>query len=765
MTEPDFDRVSSSPAPEPSRNAVPEGYGTGPQVSAISRTPHLRDYVKVLYKRRWLVLPVFLIVALVTGVETYTAVSIYGASSKLLIETAEPKYTQFPDTANTSLTWSLEYLETQYDLLKSRSLARKTLDKLNLWEDMPPKNAPKSFSLMGAAMKPISWVTGLFRKEEPKPDRVDTSAADETVKQSRAIDALLGMLTVTPVRDSRVVTLTARSFDPELATKVVNAHATGFIEQNTEFKFQSSIDASNWLNDRLQEQRKEVDAAESALQKYREEHTSIPVEDSQNITVQKLAQLSTAYTEAKMARLQKEAVYNQLKAIDSDEAALAAFPAVLTNPTIQTQKSELAGLKRQEDELLLGGGGLDINHPKVKTLRTAIDSAEAKLKTEIGNIAKALRTDFEASLAQEKNLATALTAQKDEALTYSQESIQFGLLKREVDSARLIFQSLLQSAKETGISTQMRTTNVRIVDPAERPRSPISPNRSLNMTLGIFGGLVFGVVLAFFFEYFDDRIKNPEEIKAHLELPVLGLLPEVNGIPERAYPALATGTWPKLTEAVRTLRTNVIFSSAEQGCRSVVITSTGPSEGKTLVSSSFAVSLAEAGLRVLVIDADLRRPQLHKVFQIDQEPGLSNLIVGGIKPSEVIRKTSIPGLWLLPAGRIPPNPAELLGSARFLEFFRSFSEHFDWVVIDTPPVMAVADAASVAHAVTGVLFVVRSESVSRYAAQTAIEQLDNTRARIIGAILNRVDLDRHTYYYSQYYRKEYSDYYASAPKA
>ena len=275
--------------------------------------------------------------------------------------------------------------------------------------------------------------------------------------------------------------------------------------------------------------------------------------------------------------------------------------------------------------------------------------------------------DFKASQTQEKNLATALQSQKDEALTMSQESIQFGMLKREVDSARLIFQSLLTSAKETGISTQMRTTNVRIVDEAEQPRSPMSPNRSLNMTMGIFGGLLLGLVLAFFFEYVDDRIKNPEEIKAYLGVPMLGLLPAVHGLEKsHTYPLLNGAAWPKLNEAFRTLRTNVIFSSAEQGCRSIVVTSTGPNEGKTLVAANFATSLAEAGLRVLVIDADLRRPQQHKLFEVDQEPGLSNLLVGGVKPSEAIKKTSIPGLWLLPAGRVPPNPAELLGSARFL---------------------------------------------------------------------------------------------------
>jgi capsular exopolysaccharide synthesis family protein len=246
----------------------------------------------------------------------------------------------------------------------------------------------------------------------------------------------------------------------------------------------------------------------------------------------------------------------------------------------------------------------------------------------------------------------------------------------------------------------------------------------------------------------------------------LGLLPIVRKLdPLHPYPVLNGPAWPKLTEAFRTLRTNVVFSSAHQGSRSIVVTSTGPNEGKTLVSANLAISLAETSSRVLLIDGDLRRSKLHQVFELSQEPGLSNLLVGGAKASEAVRKTSVPGLWVLPAGRIPPNPTELLGSARFLDFLNSLHDHFDWVVIDTPPVMAVADASVVAHNVTGVVFVIRAEVVSRYAALAALEQLENGRANVIGAVLNRVDLDRHAYYYSHYYRKEYSDYYSISPKA
>jgi capsular exopolysaccharide synthesis family protein len=301
------------------------------------------------------------------------------------------------------------------------------------------------------------------------------------------------------------------------------------------------------------------------------------------------------------------------------------------------------------------------------------------------------------------------------------------------------------------------------VDLAELPRFPSSPNHRSDLTNGLVGGLFIALALGFFFEYLDNRLKTPEEIKEHLGIPPLGLLPSVKGMGAgHPYPLLVDDTWPKLTEAFRTLRTNLIFSSSAQKSRSVVVTSTGPGEGKTLVSANLATSLAQAGLRVLVIDADMRRPALHKALEVAQEPGLSDVLVGQAKASESVSKTAVPGLWILPAGGISPNPAELLGSKRFRDFLHTLGEHFDWIVIDSPPVMAVADAAVVANVATGVVFVIRSEAVSRYAAQAALEQLKNARASVIGGVLNRVDLDRQAYYYSTYYRKEYSEYYSAS---
>ena len=269
--------------------------------------------------------------------------------------------------------------------------------------------------------------------------------------------------------------------------------------------------------------------------------------------------------------------------------------------------------------------------------------------------------------------------------------------------------------------------------------------------------------LAFGFEHLDNRIKTPQELKANLGIPFLGMVPRLGSAKDAAVnPLLNSGVSANFAEAFKTVRTNVLFSSAEEGMRTLVVTSAGPGEGKSLVASNLAIAMAQAGQRVLLIDADMRRPRVHEIFQVAQEPGFSNVLAGNAKTSEAINKSGTSGLWLLPAGHIPPNPAELLGSKRYSDFVASLRSHFDWVIIDTPPVMVVADASICANQATGVVFVVGADHTSRHAARAAVEQLDAASAHIIGAVLNRVDLVRNPYYYSAYYRKEYSRYYVSA---
>jgi len=715
---------------------------------------HLVDYLKMLYKRRWSALTAFLIVVLSASVYTFTTIPVYDARVQILIEKEDANIVSFKEVfAQNQVT--ADYYQTQYRMLQSRALARRTLDRLHLWNHPQFNPKPNDSLTIGKLLwMPETLVAGWLPRSEPSEPR----RADETKTQSSTIDRFLTGLTVSPIRDSRLVDLRYRSPEPELSANIANALARGYIEQNLEFKFSSSKEASDWLGQQLAEQRTQVEATEQALQQYRESNDAVSLEERQNIVVQKLTDLNAAVTRAKTERIQKEAAYDQIRAVQNDRAALDTLPAIVANVFVQQQKGELANLQRGQAQL---SETLGPRHPDMLKLGLAIESAEAKIGKETTTVVQSMRNDYQQALAQEDSLNRALAQQKLEALELNRKGIEYGVLARDAAANRQIFESLMQRTKETGISGDLKTSNIRIVDAAETPRGPAAPNTRNNLLLALFGGAVFGIGLAFFFEYVDNRIKSPDEVKQHLGLPFLGMVPALFD-KTIENPLINNGVPGNFSESFRALRSNLLFSSAEEGCRTVVITSTGPSEGKTVVATNIAMALAQTGERVLLVDADMRRPRVHAIFNRPQKPGLSNVLVGDAKASDVIHEATIPGLWVMPAGVTPPNPAELLGSKRFKTFVAALPECFDWVIIDTPPVMAVTDSSIVAHLATGVLFIVGAEMTSRHAAQQALEQLAHAHVHFVGAVLNRVDVQHNPYYYSQYYRREYSGYYQDA---
>jgi len=714
---------------------------------------HLGDYLRVVYKRRWLAVTTLLLVVVTAIVYTFTATPVYEARTQLLIEVDNPNVVSFKEVIEQDKATS-DYYQTQYRILQSRTLARRTLSKLNLWGQFQPvPEAAQGFSIRTLVAGSVGYVTQLFTSA-PK---IEPRADSETTIQSKAIDQFLANLTIAPVRNSRLVDVKYASPYPELAAAVANTTTAMYIEQSLDFKYTSSREASDWLGQRLGEQRKQVESTEAALQRYREQNDALSLEERQNIVVQKLADLNGAVTRAKTERIQKEAAYAQIRLIQSDRTALDTVPSILANQFVQQQKSQLADLQRQQAQL---SDKLGDKHPDMVKNRHAIQTAEAKIQGEIAKVVESMKHDYQTALTQEQSLMHALDQQKADALALNRKGIGYGALQRDAASNRQIFEALMQRTKETGISGALKTSNIRVVDNAETPRVPASPNKLANMMLAFIGGSVLAVALVFFFEYADNRIKSPNEIKAHLGLPFLGMIPSLTDQVE-GTPLLDNGVNAGFAEAFRMVRTNLVFSTVDNGTQSICITSSGPGEGKTLVGSNLAVALGQTGQRVLLIDADMRRPRVHEVFEMAQEPGLSNLLVGDTKTAEAVKQTRSKGLWVLPAGRIPPNPAELLGSTRFKDFVTTVGQHFDWVVIDSPPVMAVADAAVIANIASGVVFVVGAEMTSRTVARTAVEQLANARGRVIGAVLNRVDLDNNAYYYSQYYRRQYGEYYTS----
>lgn len=752
---PVLDTPTSSPLNIPAAPSAPsQGYSSGSNVLGDTEV-HLTDYLKVIYKRRWLAIATFVIVAGSVTVYTFSATPLFEARVQILIEKEAANVVDFKAAYEQNQVTD-DYYQTQYKILQSRLLARRTLDAAKLWNNPTFHSASKAFSLKRVLTAPVGWVAGLFADEK----KIDAPLAEESKIESQTIDAFLACLTVAPVRNSRLVDVKFETPDPVLSATVANTLAQGYIDQSLEFKFLSSKEASDWLGKQLAEQKKAVESSEQAVQRYREQTDSLSLEDKQNIVVQKLSDLNAAVTRAKTERIQKEAAYNQIRALQSNRGALDTFPAIMSNSFIQQQKGELADLQRQQAQLAEKFGP---NHPDMVRISSAIRAADAKIQAEISKVVQSMQNDYQQAVAQEQSLTNALEQQKQDALALNRKGIEYGVLARDAASNRQIFDSLMQRTKETGISSELKTSNIRVVDAAEVPRKPSSPNTRNNLLIALFGGATLAFSLTFFFEYLDNRIKTPEELK-QLGMPFLGMVPALFD-KTIENPLVGVNAPNNFAESFRNIRTNLLFSSAVEGGRTVIVTSTGPGEGKTVVSTNLAAALAQAGQRVLLIDADMRKPRVHVVFDRNREPGLSNLLVGNSKASESVYSTAMPGLWVMPAGLLPPNPAELLGSKRFKDFLASVVQHFDWVIIDTPPVMAVTDSSVVAHLVTGVLFVVGAEMTGRHAAKRALDQLEQARATFVGAVLNRVDLHHNPYYYSQYYKKEYSDYYANTPKA
>ena len=730
---------------------------------------HVMDYMRVIYKRRWIAIPVFVILFVIGTVNALRQTPVYQAHVQLLIESDTPKVARLDQMFQSENGYyDDEFRQTQFRILQSRTLAKRTVDAMKLWDAPRLGNGPEpkaTISITGSVFTLLSWASRPFAGDDKPQKPFDTtpSAAEdaarkaETSRQSARIDEFLSGVSVSPVRNSRIVEVRYASTDPGFAADAANAVVRAYIQQNMESKFATSKDAADFLSEKLGEQRKALEASEAALQVYKEKNGTVSVADSaSNIVVQRLTDLNGALTKAKTDRINKEALYNQLKSAEGS-GALDTYPAVISNEYIQKLKADVSDLQRQQTLL---AQKYDVRHPEMIKMRSAMESADAKLRGELAKIVESVRNEYQAALTEERGLQGALDAQKSEALSLNRKGIEYGVLTREVESNKQIYESLMQRTKETGISSDLRASNVRVVDPAEVPGWPISPNIRRDILVSFAFSLAVAVGLVFGFEHLDNRIRTPQELKAHIPVPFLGMVPTAakpkDGSPN---PLVSNGAAPNFAEAIKTVRTNVLFSSAEDGLKALVITSAGPSEGKSLIAANLSISLAQAGQRVLLIDADMRRPRVHEIFDVPQEPGLSDLLTANAKSVDAIRKSETAGLWLLSSGYIPPNPAELLGSRRFIQLIKSLQNHFDWAIVDTPPVLAVADSMIAANEASGVVFVVGADKTTRQAARAAIEQLDSARSHLVGAVLNNAAINRHPYYYQGYYRKQYAKYY------
>jgi succinoglycan biosynthesis transport protein ExoP len=725
---------------------------------APSAQKHVLDYLRVLHKRRVPALIAFFLIMAAGAAYIWSATPIYEARVQLMIETERPRVVVFKDTVETD-TDKADYQQTQHRILMSRGLATRVMDSLSLWDRAEFAGTADRGGLVHRALDPVvrtgAAVVARFSAKPPPPVKGDDPAADAAPNRAREIDAFLRGLSVAPIRNSRLVDIKFRSGDPKLAADVVNTLADAYIKQNMDFKSKSSKEASDWLTEQLEAQRAQVLKSEGALQRYREQTDAMSTSEREAAVQQKVAELNTSLTRAQTDRTQKEYAAKALQGIANNPKALDLSPLVSANPQVQAARTDLVELQRQERAAV---DTLGAKHPDLIKLRRSIEAAEARLRTEQARVVQTMQTDVQAARAQENILATAIGAQKETATAMRRKQIEYDALEREAASDRQIFDSLLQRAKETGVSSDLMASNIRVVDAADVPHSPISPQKVRDMTITFGVALVFGVLAAFISNYLDKRIKTPDELKQQLGLPCLGLVPLLTGDHE-TQPLLSNDTPALFQEAFRAVRTSVLFAAIADDSRTLLVTSTGPHEGKSMVAANLAVSLAQTGRRVLLIDADMRRPTAHTLLSRPKSPGLSGLNHGGWRLEAAVQTTNVPDLFLIAAGETPTNPAELLASQKFEGFVKDAAGQYDWVVIDSPPVMAVTDAALIGHLVSGVVFVVGSEQTSAETALNALEKLHAARGRFVGAVLNRVRLERDPFFYAHHYRSEYQKYY------
>ncbi len=725
----------------------------------------LRQYLGVLIKRRWIIITVFAVLFLTVAVHTFTATPVYQATARIVIEKENPNLVSIQEVMTVDSTGT-DYYQTQYKIIESRAVAREVIRRLDLNnspEFFPPPKDTVISNIKGWIRDTVAtagaWIESLLKAGQDK-DSENAGALDDDSPDFVLVSDFIDRIDVNPIRNSRLVDISAEAKDPVMAARMTNELVKAYIGKNLETKLLAAKDAVQWLGERINEERKKVEAAEKAMLRYKEENQIITgfSSDAENITAQKLAELNAQVIEAESKRVEAETRYQQALTLKNAPDMLDSIPEVLSNDLVKEIKKMEVGLYNRMSELSKKYGR---NHPQMVAIESELADLKKRKAVEARRVVNSLKNEYKLALAREESLKNALAKQKTESLKLNKKAVQFGVLQRETESSKHMFDLLIKRFKETSLTEEMKTGNIRIIDKAEIPRSPVKPKKKRNLLLALIVGLSLGVGLAFFLEYLDNTIKLPEEIKEVLKIPYLGPVPAFS--PDENQPSvsvdLVTIHSPKSTasEAYRGIRTGILFSSADTTPQVIMVTSAGPKEGKTVSSANLAVCMANAGSRTIIVDGDMRRPRIHKVFDMDRTIGLSSILVGTGSPEDAIVASGIQGLDILPVGPLPPNPSEIIGSKKMEQFLNDLRKKYERIIIDSPPISAVTDAVALAQMVDTTLLVIRAGQTPRQLIQNGLEQLSAVNANVLGAILNAVSVGRDSYYYYQYYYYYYGE--------
>jgi succinoglycan biosynthesis transport protein ExoP len=743
-------------------------------MGAKAEGAHLLHYCQVILRYRWTALGFCLSVVLLAGTWVYTARPVYRATAILEFKNVEPKILKFNDEPDHDQV----YYETQLQILRSRTIAQRVVDRLGLaghpdFAPPQPRTGPVGRARDWLEAK-ASWIKVQARRLVGRvlqhPDAPRPGAAPE----SGVADAFLTRLRVDPVPQSHLVRVVFDSYDAELAARAANAVTDAFMDREIERKVGAARFASNFLKEQLEDARGSLEASEARLNHFIKANNitflSLSNTDPQDLTFQQLRAMSDRLLAARTERIAKESLFEEAKQQESD-----SLPPVLESALVRSLKADLGRLEAEQRQL---AEVFKPGYPRMAEVGLAIQEVRARLATEKQNIVAGLEREYRAAALSEEQLRKAVEEQRALTRRLGDRVATYNLLRREVDTNRELYSALLARLKETGVSAGLVRSSFAVVDRAELPMSPHAPRPGFVMLLAGFIGVGGGIGLALFRGYLDRSIRDPQQVELTLQAQALALIPShsagrgrrragghgrsVASVTDR-FGVLAHEHMAALAaEAFRQLRATLLYPASGRVPRTLLVTSVRVGEGKSSVASNLAIVLGQLDAGdVLLVDGDMRRPTQHVLFSSPRDPGLSGFLAGEVGLDEVLRPTSVPNVWLLPAGEIPVNPAELLSSARLEALFEEARKRFRHIVIDSTPLSGLSDAMVIAPRVDGVILVLRHGQVNRELAQRGVQRVTSVGGRLQGVVLNDVDM-RDVLATEEY--KGYASYYGYGPE-
>ncbi len=728
---------------------------------------NLRKYLWILIRRKYIILLVFAVSLPLILIHSFSEKPLYRATAKLLIERS---YTPAFLTADYRMGYDPGFLATQTQIIKSKKVGRQVVEQLDLDETynqyFPHLNKePSSFRKMTGWFKNIVRVglklAGIGHQEAS--GGVSGKPLTESEKQAMLIESLSQMITsgISVQRNEdaggNVVSISFVSTNPQLSADIVNTVSAAYKGFLLAMRTLSTTETLQWLEEKAADQREKLEASEQRLQAYKKAQGIYTVQDQEVMYPEKIANLSNRLTQAQAEMQEMESLYNEISRMSLTEAL--NLPEVSQSVTVSNLRKKMI---EQEQEINTLSKSIGDKHPRMIRAKEDFQALQAKLNEEVQGVIRSIKNKYELAREQADSLESLLEENKQSAALMNDKLIQFEILKRDVNVNNLLYERMLQRIKESDATDSSQPVDVWVVEEAAVPQFPFNKNFKRTMMLGILASLMIGVGLAFFLEYLDNTVKTVEDAESRLNLPLMGTVPLLKKEDNAKIETIVHDSpLSVISEYYKAIRTAVLLSSSAGSPKSVLISSMNPKTGKTVTATNLALAFAQSELKVLLIDADMRRPRIHEVFDLDNKTGLSTCLAGQTDIT-IRKKEELPFLRFIPAGPIPPNPSELLSSPRLQQLVNRLSESYDCVIIDSPPMLTVTDAILISKVVDQTLLIIRS-GVSTYDSMLRGERiLAGVNAKGLGYIVNAVDEEQVRY---DYYYKSYGKYYTQGEGA